>query len=315
MAGRPEPALPEDRLKEILLTKVYNNDRTVLDADIAEKRSQGAGNDLSAVKKLIRDKGKKRVGEGVETTGYFLQLHHRKERQEGVERGFSAYLAVPAGGINTVHFENSSDIPNPKNQGLAMSFGEIQTWSGLERWESVISQQQWLEAHKGASIKVGDTKAVGRSLWQLADPITRIAPKQGLWNGWISGVFALNEFDEDGNKGEPIPILGDGGVASLAVGVTDKYDQKTGRADRSVASVKIKTANQLETLLGETYDPMLLMSDRALPELRDILNGQPVLIFGSGKTPDQKSEFGKRMKRPTVSLAGGVGLMVPYTPD
>jgi hypothetical protein len=320
----PEPTLPEKRLKGILLTKVYSGNEDQLNADIKEKRmSAGATSDLSAIKKLVREKGDRKLDGVASIQGRFLQLYHRRPRQrdsgqESEERGYSTYL-MTAEGVQTVHFTDHKNVPDPRTLGLSMSVGEPQLWSNLEQHESVITGAKWLVAPKGTKLAPVDKAQAGKNLWDMSRPITRITDGLGLWNGHISGVFEVAVFDEEGNRTDELKqILGDGGEANLSVGITDDLDQKTGRVGKAVANVKIKTVPQLETLLGDSYNESALMSENAVAELRDALNGTPVVVFGSGLTrnnPRLNDTQKAKMKRSTVNLTGGLGLISPYEPS
>jgi hypothetical protein len=317
----PEPTMPEQRLREVLLQKVYNGNASDLKNDIGEMRTQGATSDYSALKKIVRTKGTRTLESNQSVALRFIQLYHRRPRknaprEEDQERGYSAY-GLNNDGIHTIHFADGNDIPDPRKVGLKMECGEAQLWTGLEKHENVITGTTWLHAPRGAAVKPAGSADVGKTFWQASRPVNRITDGQGVWNAWISGVFPVAEWN-DGERGEDLPILGDGGDANLSLGLSDTYDNKTGRAGTLVSTTKIKNVQQLKTLLGDIFDEPMLMSDKAIGELRDALNGQPVIVFGTGQTPGgnqiRDAEIKAKMKRPTIKLSGGLGLVVTYEP-
>jgi hypothetical protein len=310
----------EQPLYDPLLTKVYGGNKDQLENDVAalQEGPHRALNRVSALRKLVREKGRKELPGTVEVAGYFLQTYQRQPRDNSPENepGLSVYLGTKQG-VRTIHGANKEAFPSAKAVGLTGKvFGEKQKWSGLKQIENVIYETVSLRAEKGHSkIAPAQTTDVGGKLWEMAKDITMIKDGQGVWRGWVATIFPVGIF-ENGKRVDTRPILDNNGAAHLSVGLTDEIDRKTGRAPvgKKPLYVEITSEPQLKTFLGSYFDETSLMSDKATQELSDALIGQAVVVFGSGRTP-QAQNVKRPVKEPRIRMYGGNGTISPWNPE
>ncbi|MHB8153908.1 MAG: hypothetical protein ACYDG3_12755 [Bacillati bacterium] len=320
------PIIAERRMYDALLSKVYGGDKEQLQNDIAEKRQAGALNDLSALRKLTRDKGRRVLPETVDLSGWFLQSYERQEDRQGNARGWSIYLATK-NGIVTIHCGDPRvDLPKPSEKGISMKrFGNQQKWTGLQQVENVLYGTTSLSVVKGKTSFAPATDAdLGGRLWKdVAAPLLRqdgalnITDGQSLWRAYIAAIFAVGKFENGKNVGNE-PLIDTGGRANLRIGLIDSVDNRTGRVAQAKTFVQLTSIEQLRTLLGSYYDENFLLSDQAVTEMQQSFTGQPVLVFGSGRTPNSPTLTAtqrKYMKEPKIQMFGGHGVVAPWVPE
>lgn len=314
-----EPKSGERGLENTLLTKVYNNDKEALETDISNEMegSDGALNRGAALQRLRRTKGQKELPGQHDADGWFTQIYHRANSASGQERGFSAYLAHPQKGIQVIRFESMDDIPQPASSGLKGTFGEAQKWTGLKKVEYVISGYASLRATKGMTkIQKSTPAEIGKDLWSMSPPLSRITDGLGTYQAYINTIGQAVKEWENGRPKTRHEILGNGSDAHLSIALTDRVDEKTGTPGDILQNVEIVNINQLQTLLGDLFVEDRLMDEKGLGDIRDSLRSIPVIVFGSGKTPqgdverDVEEKF--RVKKPKISIDRGPGLVVPY---
>jgi hypothetical protein len=317
----PEPQSGERGLENTLLTKVYNGNKDQLEADIEAELHSPSGEALNrgaALQRLRRTKGQKELPGEHDANGWFTQIYHRANSQSGQERGFSAYLAHPQKGIQVIRFDSMDEIPQPAVSGLKGTFGEAQKWTGLKKVEYVISGYASLRASKGVTkIQKSNTAEIGKDLWNMSPPLTRITDGLGTYQAFINTIGQAVEEWENGRPKKLYDVLGNGSDAHLSIALTDKVDQKTGTPGDILQNVEIVNINQLQTLLGDLFLEDRLMDEKGLGDIRDSLRSTPVIVFGSGKTPqgDLEREVVEkfRVKKPKISIDKGPGLVVPYS--
>lgn len=319
--GEESGSAPGDPLYNPLLTKVFGGNKEALENEIAAKM-EGANKSLnrtSAMRKIVREKGRRELEGTVTRSGYYLQNYPRKPTESNDTPGISVYLATKQG-IATIHADSKEALPNPKASGLTGKiFGEKQKWSGLTEVENIIYGTKSLRSGKGKVTLAPATHAdIGQKLWEMSHDITTIKDGQDIWRGYVAAIFPVGIF-ENGKAVGNHPILGSGGEAALRVGLTDSIDRKTGRPEgRAKTFVQITSEGQLKTLLGEYFEESFLLQDNAAKELADSLLGQPVVVFGSGTTP-QSDRLTKtqreRMREPKIGVWGGRGVIAPWIPD
>jgi hypothetical protein len=315
-----EAAMVERPLEKALLDKIYKGDKNALEEDIKNvQEEKGALNRASALRKLLREKGQRETNTNTTVVGYFLQQYRRRVGEDG-ESQYSVYIATPKG-ISTIHISDPrSDLPAVEGSGLTMrTFGEPQKWIGLVERENVLYGTKSLYARKGTTrFEPAKPDELSVKLGELSKPITQIEDGQGLWHAYISVVFPLYEF-VDGKPAGTLPLVGTGGEANMRVGLTDEIDKRTGNPGNAKLFVNITSEGQLRALLGDYWDDSLLISDTVFSELRDALKSTPVLVFGSGLTPNNPRmsnyQYKSRMKGPKIQLSYGRGLIVPYNWD
>jgi hypothetical protein len=316
----PEVAEDEAPMYNPLLTKVYNGDREQLENDISEKL-EGPNRSLnrkSALTKLVREKGRRELPNEVSIAGYFLQRYQRKPTDSNDTPGMSVYVATKQG-IRTIHAESPEHLPSPKEHGLtAKVFGEKQKWTNLTQVENVIYGSISLRSNKGKTSFSPATDAdIGQHLWDMCKEITVIRDGQDAWRAYVAAIFPVGRF-ENGQLSGNEPILDSNGLAHLRVGLTDQLDRKTGRPQgRAKTFVEITSEAQLKTFLGPYFDDTFLMSENATKELADTLQGQPIIVFGSGTTPNNERLTRvqkERMKASRINIYGGRGTIAPWNP-
>jgi hypothetical protein len=309
-------SVAEKPIYNALLSKVFQGNTEALDAEIQRVQDEtGSINRASALRKLFREKGRRELSSNASVVGYFLQQYQRQAGEDGESR-YSVYLATLRG-ITTIHINDPrTDLPSVRESGLTMkTFGERQKWTGLSEVENILYGTTSLYAKKGVTkFEPASEDSIPKKLGDLSRPITEIEDGQFLWHAYISVIFPVGEFEGGELKGNK-PILGTGGEAHARVGLTDEVDRKTGNPGNARTFVEITSEYQLRTLLGEYWDDGLLLSDDAFTELRDALKSTPVLVFGSGVTPNNPRlnvQVRQRMKSPKIQLTNGRGLIVPY---
>lgn len=317
--------LAERRMREALLSKVYENNKERLENDIAVKRQGGALNDLSALRKLSREKGRRELPEPVDVVGRFLQSYERQDDRSGKDRGWSIYLST-RNGVVTIHCADPrSDLPSPTERGISMrKFGNPQKWTGLTQIENVLYGTTSLSVKKGkTSFIPAKPEELGGRFWDVCMPLAKqdgslnITDGQGTWRAYISVIFPVGVFENGKNIGN-LPIIDSGGRANLRIGLTDGLEQRSGRTNQTKTFVQLTTIKQVETLLGSYYDEGFLLSDQAIPELQASFTGQPVIVFGSGRTPNSPTLTAtqrKYMKEPKIQMFGGHGVVAPWIPE
>lgn len=320
------PVIAERRMRENLLSKVYGNDKEQLENDIAEKRQAGSLNDMSALRKLVREKGRRVLPDTVDVAGRFLQSYERQDDKQGNARGWSIYLAAK-NGVTTIHCEDPRvDLPKPAEKGVSMKqFGNPQKWTGLQQVENVLYGTISLSVTRGKTSFAPATDAdIGARFWRdIASPLVRqdgslnISDGQGVWRAYIAAIFAVGKFENGKNIGNE-PILDTGGRANLRIGLIDTIDNRTGRVGQAKTFVQLTSIGQLQSFLGNYYDENFLLSDDAVREMQQSFTGQSVLVFGSGRTPNSPTLTAtqrKYMREPKINLYGGHGVVAPWVPE
>jgi hypothetical protein len=314
-------AANEQPLYNPLLTKVYGNNKELLENDISAHMEgpQRALNRVSALRKLVREKGRKELPGEVSVSGYFFQTYQRKPTESNDVPGMSVYLGTK-NGVKTIHADAKEHLPKPSEHKLtAKVFGERQKWTGLTQIENVIYGSTSLKAvPKKTSFEPATDADIGQKLWDMSKDITAIRDGQDAYRSYVAAIFQVGKFENGQLVGQE-PILDSGGAAHLRVGLTDELDRKTGRpAGRAKTFVEITSEGQLRTFLGEYFDDTFLMTDNATKELSDSLLGTPVIVFGSGTTPNNErlSRVQKeRMKQSRINIYGGRGVIAPWDPS
>jgi hypothetical protein len=309
-----EAYLDPEFIRTALLEKVYGGNKEQLENDIqAKKDEQGAINDVSALRKLVSEKGRREVG-STSVAGYYLQRYELKPREGSTESAMSVYLATKQG-VRTIHGRNKADMPNIREYKGKLVFGDRQTWSDLSEVENVLTGTRMLYVNKGKTrLAQATQEEIGPDLWNMSADITKITDGQHTWRAYIGAIFPVGIFENQqavGNK----PILENNGLANLRVGLTDSVDPKTLRPGQTKTFVQITQVDQLHTFLGEYYDEAMLMGEpkEVARELRDALNGYSVIVFGSGKTPQSPNQQkNRRVKEPKIGIWGGRGTIAPW---
>lgn len=310
----------EKALYTPLLTKVYDNSKEQLENAIAEQLlgPHRALNRQAAMQRLVREKGRRELPDTVDAIGRYLQTYQRVPREGSTEEpGISVYLANK-GGVKTIHGANKDAFPSAKGAGLTKIFGERQKWSGLTQVENVLYSTISLRSVRGQTkIAPATVAEAGPKLWDVANDITMIKDGQGVWRGWVATIFKVGTFDQKTRQRTgSLPILDNHGAAHLSVGLTDEIDRKTGRAPvgKKALYVEITSEAQLRTFLGNYFSEETLMGDNAAQELADALTGQPVIVFGSGRTPQAENQR-RPVTEPRIKMYGGNGTISPWVPE
>jgi hypothetical protein len=319
---------PHDKPRyEALMSKVFENKKEKIVDAISQKIEAGALNVTSALAKLMREYGRKEMTDTIDISGYFLtryQLQPREQATEGV-RQFSVYLATKRG-VATIHADSREDLPSPKAAGLtAKVFGEKQKWTGLKQYQNILSGNiSYGSAKSITGIEPATAEEIGPKLWEICNPITKIEDGQGIWKAYVGVVGAVGIFSQQGQK-EPDDykqILENNGVANLRVGLAPSIDRKTGRVEggRDKTSwITMASEAQLRTFLREYFNDTFLIGDPEdiARELTEALQGQPVVVFGQGQTPNSPrltKEQRNRMKGPKIQI-WQYGVISPWKED
>jgi hypothetical protein len=306
--------LDAEAIRGPLLQKVFGGNKEKLDNAIAEKEQAGALNEVSALRKIASELGRREIGEA-EVFGYMLQSYQLQPNERTGEVSISVYLASKSG-VRTLHARSKDHLPDPKKySGKIKAFGDKQHWSGLTEFENVIYNTRSLYVAKDKTRLSQATQAeVGADLWDMSTDLAKITDGQHTWRAYIGAIFPVGVFENNvpvGNK----PILENNGNANLRVGLTDTVDMKTMRPGQTKTFVQITSESQLRTFLGEYYDDTMLMGEPkdVARELRDAMNGFSVVVFGSGKTPQSPNVVKKfKVKEPKINIFGGRGVIAPW---
>ncbi len=303
---------PFEPLYQNILAKIYNGKADKLDQDLAKEQEAG-GTKLFALRRLTQKMRTRTVSEDKTVTGLNLQTYKRLSREGQEERGYSTYVATE-NGVVTIHFDNRTDIPNPKDVGVSLNqFGLPISWTHLREDNDLLSGNTFLRVNPGKS-KFGPAKEseISKTLWQMAKPLNpaNIEDGLGLWRGYIANFSQVKRFGTD----EKLGIVGTGGVAHLNVIATETPPPPTGRSDGGIF-LELTEETQLRSLFGDLYDANELMSETGLSTARGNLKGTPIVIFGRGKTPEQHAKQSPNlnpMKQAKISFSYGLGRIVPF---
>lgn len=243
--------------RKILATKKMSQKE--LEEAIQKEMASGARNRVSAVNKLYRKVSVEEVGEE-DVHAYFLQDYERKRG------GLSVYLQTKR--RETVRVTVMPETPPPEKM---LNIGQAIVITNCLKKRNIFTGLEWMETTANSRVKPSKLdlpffKSVGGQL-----------PTEGgiaFVKGKVIGVWEVSKFDEEGRRGESMPILAKGGVVNLRL-TLEPEDIPDGKR----MSVKLVDEKRLKMLVGDDIE--WLAEDGAVMELSDMLKNTSVLVFGS----------------------------------
>lgn len=313
----PGTIVEAEKLREsALLEKVYNGNKDSMEKDILEMlQNETAGNRLSAINKLIRQKGTVVESKEGSAAGRFALLYKKRPGEDDIGRGYSVYVLNKNGTsqtVHTVHIPEKVHVPAPDKEKFKNTFGEVQNWTNLEVQKNVFTGKTFYSATPQTRIEAFSGEIP--KLWNIAQPVDKISNGLGLYGGYISGFFTQNKYVDGERTEETMPIISMNGEANLSVAITNKVNEKTGAPERGIIFVSVSSEKQLRELIGDALSDEELLSENATRELGDAFKAAPVLVFGRGSLPGSVGAA-PNQKRITLNIGGGLGRIAIVSDD